>query len=167
MNNNMENSNAYSNNKLISNDNQSAYNNTFNSSLSINENSNFYNVNDGINKKVLSKKAKILMFSVLISTLIIFFDKLILSMDWYTNLLVQAILNHDEQLKLVLDYLDELVNIINWTIVLIITIISIIFFKKDKQMKNNTDIYIWYIINGIMHIIIGTIGLTPFILVLL
>lgn len=165
MNNNMENSNAYSNNNLTPNDNQSVYNNTFNSSLSINKNvnSNFYNVNNEINKKILSKKAKILMFSVLISTLIIFFDKLILSMDWYTNLLVQAILNHDEQLKLVLDYLDELVNIINWTIVLIITIISIIFFKKDKQMKNNTDIYIWYIVNGILHIIIGTIGLTPFI----
>lgn len=111
----------------------------------------------------ISKKGKILMFVVLISTIIIFFDVFITSMDWFWELQVQAAMNHDEQLKLVLQTFKDLIIVINWLIVLTITILSIIFRNKDKKKQKDIRFYDWYIVAGILHIFVGTIGLTPII----
>lgn len=110
-----------------------------------------------------SKKCKILISFVLISTFIIYFDNFIKSMDWWWNLRVRASITGDDQLKLALETFEELIVAINWTIVVLITILSIIFLIIDKKKKTNVNVYEWYIVAGIMHILIGTVGLTPII----
>lgn len=119
--------------------------------------------NNTNNNNVISKKGKVMMFIVLISTLIIFFTNFISSMDWFFNLRMQAVMNHDEQLKLALETFAELIVVVNWLIVVIITILSIIFLIIDKKIKNNVRTYEWYIVAGVLHILIGTVGLTPMI----
>lgn len=113
--------------------------------------------------KGISKKGKVMMIFVLISTLIIFFDNFITSTDWFWELQMQAVMHSDEQLKLALETIKEAVVVINWIIVLVITIISIVFLIKDKKNQNNVRIYEWYIVAGVLHIFIGTVGLTPII----
>lgn len=118
--------------------------------------------NISINKGI-SKKGKIMMFIVLFSTIIIFFDNFITSMDWAFNLRMQAVMNHDDQLKLALETFDELIKVVNWVIVVIITILSIIFLINDKKEQHNVRVYKWYIVAGVLHLLIGTVGLTPMI----
>ena len=113
--------------------------------------------------KNISKKGRIMMFIVLISTIIIFFDNFITSTDWFTNLRLQAVINGDEQLKLALETFSELIIVINWLLVFIITILSLIFLNIDKKNQKSNSIYTWYIVAGILHIIFGTVGLTPII----
>lgn len=48
---------------------------------------------------------------------------------------MQAVMHSDEQLKLALETIKEAVVVINWIIVLVITIISIVFLIKDKKIK--------------------------------
>ena len=119
--------------------------------------------NNTNNNKGISKKGKIMMFFVLFSTIIIFFDNFITSMDWFFNLRMQAVMNHDEQLKLALETFAELIVVVNWIIVVIITILSIIFLITDKKKQHNVRAYEWYIVAGVLHILIGTVGLTPMI----
>ena len=119
--------------------------------------------NNTNNNKGISKKGKIMMFFVLFSTIIIFFDNFITSMDWFFNLRMQAVMNHDEQLKLALETFAELIVVVNWIIVVIITILSIIFLITDKKKQHNVRAYEWYIVAGALHIFIGTVGLTPMI----
>lgn len=119
--------------------------------------------NNTNNNKGISKKGKIMMFVVLFSTIIIFFDNFITSMDWFWELQWQAIMNQDEQLKLALQTFKDLIVVVNWSIVLIITILSIVFLINDKKKQHNVRAYEWYIVAGALHIFIGTVGLTPMI----
>lgn len=121
------------------------------------------NLENNLNNKGISKKGKIMMFIVLISALIIFFNNFITSMDWFWELQRQAAMNQDEQLKLALQTFKDLIVVINWSTVLIITILSIIFLINDQKKQHNVRAYEWYIIAGILHILIGTVGLTPII----
>ena len=147
-------------------------NQTFNNTMNINSYQQHINetpsTNDNLenninNNKGISKKGKVMMFIVLFSTIIIFFDNFITSMDWFFNLRMQAVMNHDEQLKLSLETFAELIVVVNWLIVVIIAILSIIFLIIDKKKKNNVRVYEWYIVAGVLHILIGTVGLTPMI----
>ena len=65
--------------------NQETVNNT--STININLENKKYN------NKGISKKGKVMMFIVLFSTIIIFFDNFIKSMDWFGKLQWQAIIN--------------------------------------------------------------------------
>lgn len=121
------------------------------------------NISDEHSSNSFSKGCKIIIISTLIGAIIIFFDIFITSMDWYGNLLVSTIFTHDEQLKQALEILRNLIDVFNWVVVLIITIVSIILLIKDKKQKKNTSIYEWYIIAGILHIFIGTVGITSII----
>ena len=47
--------------------------------------------------------------------------------------------------------------------VVIITILSIIFLINDKKEQHNVRVYKWYIRAGVLHLLIGTVGLTPMI----
>lgn len=118
-------------------------------------------VNAKLVANLISKKGKILMHIVLISTLIIFFDNFITSMDWFWDMSLYAVMNKDEQLKLALETIPKLIKVVNWLIVLIITIVSIIFLNIDKKKYYNIRAYKWYILAGILHIFVGTVGLTP------
>lgn len=123
------------------------------------ENTNLEKNNNGR----FSKKGKLMMLIVLFSALIIFFDNFITSMDWFWDLQFKATVNNNEELKLALQTFKELIVVVNWVIVLVITILSIIFRTNDKKQQNNIKIYDWYIFAGFLHIFIGTIGLTPII----
>lgn len=171
---NTNNHNNTTNENQLNNQNafESQNNQTFNNTMNINSYqqpinevpSQNVNLENNINSnKGISKKGKVMMFIVLISTLIIFFDNFITSMDWFFNLQMQAVMNHDEQLKLALKTFAELIVVVNWLIVVIITILSIIFLIIDKKKKNNVRAYEWYIAAGVLHILIGTVGLTPMI----
>lgn len=135
--------------------NQETVNNT--STININLENKKYN------NKGISKKGKVMMFIVLFSTIIIFFDNFIKSMDWFGKLQWQAIINQDEQLQLALQTFKDLIVVVNWSIVLIITILSIIFLINDKKKQHNVGVYEWYILAGVLHIFVGTVGLTPMI----
>lgn len=112
------------------------------------------------NYKSFSKKCKILMVLTLVGALIIFLDNFITSTDWYWNLIVSTIFTHNDQLKQVLESFKNLIEVFNWIIVLIITIVSVIFLFMDKKQKKNVSIYEWYIFAGLLHIFLGTIGIT-------
>lgn len=160
--NNLTNENQLNNLNTLKNQNNQTLNNTINTNSyqqPINKapSQNINSENNTNNNKGISKKGKVIMFVVLICTLIIFFDNYITSMDWFTHLRVQAAMNHDEQLKLALDTFDESIVGINFLIVIIITILSIIFLINDKKKKNNVRTYEWYILTGVLYIFIGTI----------
>lgn len=165
--NNIPNSNQQSNINMYENQNNQTPNNTINinsyQQLINKKTSTNGNLENNLNNKGISKKGKIMMFIVLISTLIIFFDNFITSMDWFWELQQQAAMNQDEQLKLALQTFKDLLVVINWSIVLIITILSIIFLINDQKKQHNVRAYEWYIMAGISHILIGTVGLTPII----
>lgn len=165
--NNIPNSNQQSNINMYENQNNQTPNNTININSyqqPVNKKTSTNgNLENNLNNKGISKKGKIMMFIVLISTLIIFFDNFITSMDWFWELQQQATMNQDEQLKLALQTFKDLIVVINWSIVLIITILSIIFLINDQKKQHNVRAYEWYIIAGILHILIGTVGLTPII----
>ena len=118
------------------------------------------NTTNDHDSNLFSKKCKILMILTLIGALVIFLDKFITSMDWYWNLMVSTIFTRDDQLKQVLEALNNLIYVFNWVIVLIITIVSIIFLLKDKKQNKNISIYEWYIFAGLLHIFVGTVGFT-------
>lgn len=165
--NNIPNSNQQSNINMYENQNNQTPNNTININLyqqPVNKKpSTNGNLENNLNNKGISKKGKIMMFIVLISALIIFFNNFITSMDWFWELQRQAAMNQDEQLKLALQTFKDLIVVINWSTVLIITILSIIFLINDQKKQHNVRAYEWYIIAGILHILIGTVGLTPII----
>lgn len=165
--NNIPNSNQQSNINMYENQNNQTPNNTININSyqqPVNKKTSTNgNLENNLNNKGISKKGKIMMFIVLISTLIIFFDNFITSMDWFWELQQQATMNQDEQLKLALQTFKDLLVVINWSIVLIITILSIIFLINDQKKQHNVRAYEWYIMAGISHILIGTVGLTPII----
>lgn len=165
--NNIPNSNQQSNINMYENQNNQTPNNTININSyqqPVNKKTSTNgNLENNLNNKGISKKGKIMMFIVLISTLIIFFDNFITSMDWFWELQQQAAMNQDEQLKLALQTFKDLIVVINWSIVLIITILSIIFLINDQKKQHNVRAYEWYIMAGISHILIGTVGLTPII----
>lgn len=165
--NNIPNSNQQSNINMYENQNNQTPNNTININSyqqPVNKKTSTNgNLENNLNNKGISKKGKIMMFIVLISTLIIFFDNFITSMDWFWELQQQATMNQDEQLKLALQTFKDLIVVINWSIVLIITILSIIFLINDQKKQHNVRAYEWYIMAGISHILIGTVGLTPII----
>lgn len=165
--NNIPNSNQQSNINMYENQNNQTPNNTININSyqqPVNKKTSTNgNLENNLNNKGISKKGKIMMFIVLISTLIIFFDNFITSMDWFWELQQQAAMNQDEQLKLALQTFKDLIVVINWSIVLIITILSIIFLINDQKKQYNVRAYEWYIMAGILHILIGTVGLTPII----
>ena len=165
--NNIPNSNQQSNINMYENQNNQTPNNTINinsyQQLINKKTSTNGNLENNLNNKGISKKGKIMMFIVLISALIIFFNNFITSMDWFWELQRQAAMNQDEQLKLALQTFKDLLVVINWSIVLIITILSIIFLINDQKKQHNVRAYEWYIMAGILHILIGTVGLTPII----
>ena len=165
--NNIPNSNQQSNINMYENQNNQTPNNKININLyqqPVNKKpSTNGNLENNLNNKGISKKGKIMMFIVLISALIIFFNNFITSMDWFWELQRQAAMNQDEQLKLALQTFKDLIVVINWSTVLIITILSIIFLINDQKKQHNVRAYEWYIIAGILHILIGTVGLTPII----
>ena len=166
--NNIPNLNQQSNINMYENQNNQTPNNTMNINSyqqPINEtpSTNVNLENNTNNNKGISKKGKIMMFVVLFSTIIIFFDNFITSMDWFWELQWQATMNQDEQLKLALQTFKDLIVVVNWLIVLIITILSIVFLINDKKKQHNVRAYEWYIVAGILHIFIGTVGLTPMI----
>ena len=129
----------------------------------INPDENIINNNDINEYNSFSKKAKILMIFTLIAALIIFFDEFITRMDWYWNLMVSTVFTHDDQLKQSLETFRNLIEVFNWIIVWVITIVSIIFIIKDKKQKKNISIYEWYITAGLFHVFIGTTGITSLI----
>ena len=166
--NNIPNLNQQSNINMYKNQNNQTPNNTMNINSyqqPINEtpSTNVNLENNTNNNKGISKKGKIMMFVVLFSTIIIFFDNFITSMDWFWELQWQATMNQDEQLKLALQTFKDLIVVVNWSIVLIITILSIVFLINDKKKQHNVRAYEWYIVAGALHIFIGTVGLTPMI----
>ncbi len=165
--NNIPNSNQQSNINMYENQNNQTPNNKININLyqqPVNKKpSTNGNLENNLNNKGISKKGKIMMFIVLISALIIFFNNFITSMDWFWELQRQAAMNQDEQLKLALQTFKDLIVVINWSTVLIITILSIIFLINDQKKQHNVRAYEWYIMAGILHILIGTVGLTPII----
>ncbi len=144
----------------INNSNNFGIDSIQNVNLNLQYNDSNINSNPNKYKYNLSKKSKVLMVLTLIGALILFLDKFITSMDWYWNLMVSTIFTHDDQLKQTLEALNNLIDVFNWIIVLIITIVSIIFLIQDKKQKKNTSIYEWYIGVGILHIFIGTVGIT-------
>lgn len=185
--------NGYQDNKGFTNNNQNGNVNNFNNISNLNQQNNIYenqnnktpnnamninsyqqSINDSSptnidfenntnNNKSISKKGKVMMFIVLFSTIIIFFDNFITSMDWFWKLKWQATMNQDEQLKLALQTFKDLIVVVNWSIILIITILSIIFLIIDKKKLHNVRAYEWYIVAGVLHILIGTVVLTPMI----
>ena len=102
------------------------------------------------NISFLSSKAIVLMVIVLVITIIIFFDNFITSMDWYFRLRFTAALSGNQEAIDVLNNFRDMIVVLNWILVLIILIVSIIF---------------WYIAAGVLHIVVGTVGLTPMIYV--
>lgn len=134
------------------------------------ENSSLGNVNDVDNNQknnisFLSSKAIILMIIVLVITIIIFFDNFITSMDWYSRLRITASLSGNQEALDVLNNFRDMIVVLNWILVLIILIVSIIFRISDKKEKKLYSIYDWYIAAGVLHIVVGTVGLTPMIYV--
>ena len=119
--------------------------------------------NKSLGNKEFSKNGKILMIITLIAALIIFLDNFITSMDWYWNLMVSTIFTQDGALKSALETINNLIEVFNWGIVALITCVSIILLIKDKKQNKNTSIYDWYILAGVFHIFIGTVGITSLI----
>lgn len=120
------------------------------------------NTNDEKNtiKSQISKYGKVIMYTVLVCTLLIVFDNLITSSDWYSNLYINASINRNELVRTALKNLKELIEVVNWLLVLVLTIINIIFFFIDKKQKYYTNQYSWYILAGILNTF-GFTGLTP------
>ena len=147
-----------SNYSQVYNDNQNINSNNMSNEI---QQGNSNNANIEKSPQIFSKASKIIMIFVLISSLIIFLDMFIMNMDWYWRLMVSTIFTHDEQLHDALQNLTQLVEVFNWLIVVIITILSIIFLIRDKKKEKDTTAFKWYIIAGLLHIFIGTIGLTP------
>ena len=83
-------------------------------------------------KTQLSKCGKVMMYIILVCTLLIVFDNLITSSDWYTNLYIYASINRNELVRTALKNLKELIEVVNWLLILVLTIINAIFFFKDK-----------------------------------
>ena len=132
------------------------------------ENSSLGNVSDVDNNQknnisFLSSKAIILMIIVLVITIIIFFDNFITSMDWYSKLRFTAAFSGNQGAIDVLNNFRDMIIVLNWILVLIILIVSIIFRISDKKEKKLYSIYDWYIAAGVLHIVLGTVGLTPMI----
>ena len=121
-----------------------------------------YNNNLSSNK-FISKKGKKLMTVTIICTLIILFNTFTTSISPFSELKLEAILSNNEQLKFLLDLFGNLYIVINLFIVLVITLVSIIFIIIEKNKNYNIEIYKLYILNGILHILLGTVGLTPLI----
>ena len=111
-------------------------------------------------KTQLSKCGKVMMYIILVCTLLIVFDNLITSSDWYTNLYIYASINRNELVRTALKNLKELIEVVNWLLILVLTIINAIFFFKDKKRKYYTNQYSWYILAGILNTF-GFTGLTP------
>lgn len=108
----------------------------------------------------ISKYGKVMMYIILVCTLLIIFDNLITSSDWYSNLYINASINRDELVRTALKNFKELIEVVNWLLILVLTIINVIFFFKDKKRKYYTNQYSWYILAGILNIF-GFTGLTP------
>lgn len=111
----------------------------------------------------LSSKAIVLMIIVLVITIIIFFDNFITSMDWYSRLRFTATFSGNQEAIDVLNNVRDMIVVLNWILVLIVLIVSIIFRISDKKEKKLYSIYDWYIAAGVLHIVLGTVGLTPMI----
>ena len=115
------------------------------------------------NISFLSSKAIVLMVIVLVITIIIFFDNFITSMDWYSRMRITAALSGNQEAIDVLNNFRDMIVVLNWILVLIVLIVSIIFRISDKKEKKLYSIYDWYIAAGVLHIVLGTVGLTPMI----
>ena len=65
-------------------------------------------------KTQLSKCGKVMMYIILVCTLLIVFDNLITSSDWYTNLYIYASINRNELVRTALKNLKELIEVVNF-----------------------------------------------------
>lgn len=81
----------------------------------------------------ISKYGIVMMYIILVCTLLIVFDNLITSSDWYSNLYINASINRDELVRTALKNFKELIEVVNWLLILVLTIINVIFFFKDKK----------------------------------
>ena len=127
-------------------------------------NQNNISMTDNLNTvKDNNKMKKILMVVALITALIISLDNFIISMDWFSNLKLEAIIVGQEELVQSLNAFSDLILVFNWTLVVIVTILSIIFLIIDKRKRKSISLYVWYIIAGLFHILEGIFWLTSLI----
>lgn len=118
--------------------------------------------NDNLeNYGIISKKGKTLLFFSLISVLLIFLSNYILSSDWYYALKLAVLINPKANTDLI--NLPTLIMNINWILIIIITILSIIFYFTEKKTSWNYKIYTLNIFAGILNILFGNVGIIPYI----
>lgn len=84
-------------------------------------------------------------------------------MDWFSNLKLEAIIVGQEELVQSLNAFSDLILVFNWTLVVIVTILSIIFLIIDKRKRKSTSLYVWYIIAGLFHVLEGIFWLASLI----
>ena len=107
----------------------------------------------------ISKAGKVMMFVALISALVMYFNVYLDAIGYFFSIQFGNWLAGNAHQDMTWEAIPQFQSVMNWILVLILTVLSVIFLIKDKKGQKDIRVYEWYIRAGVLHILIGILGL--------